>query len=160
PAPVPAAASGPLDLDEVVLAWPEALKTLRPRVKGMAREAQPVEIDGGTVVLGLPRDYAALEKGLAEHLPAVAQALGTALGAAPPVVRVVIHDDFLPGRPAGGDGDGDAAAPGPAMSPAPPVATDDDEVEIDDTEPVPEGAGLDSVGLLKDAFGATVEEEA
>ena len=55
----------PLDLDDVILAWPNTLAGFKPRLKAMAKEAHPVRVEGATVVLGLPAKFQA------HHLPSI-----------------------------------------------------------------------------------------
>src|SRR4029450_247657 len=110
--PAPAQATE-LTLPAVVAAWARAVDSFKPRLKAMAREAQPVAVDGATVVLGVPNRFQKV------HLPtiqaeaaAVAEGLSQQLGR-PVKVRAVLDDNV-----AGGD------EPGPA-TPEEPVHMED-----------------------------------
>ncbi len=139
PAPVsePAgeAAGAPLDLDDVILAWPGALAGFKPRLKAMAKEAQPVRVEGATVVLGIPARFQAHHlPSITAEAPTVAAALAGELGR-PVRIRLEVDDSLtLPG-----DG------------PAPPPEDDDG---------VPDQTRVDSpLDLVIETFGATVESE-
>ncbi len=133
--PVPAADDAPLDLDDVILAWPQALAGFKPRLKAMAKEAQPIRVEGATVVLGIPGRFQAHHlPSITAEAPTVAAALAAELGRA---VRVRVEvDDTLS---LAGDG------------PLPPPD--------DDSRP-PEPGRVDSpLDLVIETFGATVESE-
>jgi DNA polymerase III subunit gamma/tau len=150
PPPSPAARTGPaesLDLDDVILAWPDALAGFKPRLKAMAGEAQPVRVEGDVVVLGLPSRFERV------HLPTivaessvVAEALARRLGR-PLRVRVELDDGLAL------SGDRGGGLPGPAEA-------QDLSEEVAVPEPSEGGGGVDSpVGLVIKTFGATVESE-
>jgi hypothetical protein len=130
-----APADAPLDLDDVILAWPNALAGFKPRLKAMAKEAQPVRVEGATVVLGLPGRFQAHHlPSITTEAPTVAAALAAELGRE---VRVRVEvDDSLS---LAGDG------------PVPPP---------DDGDGAPEPGRVDSpLDLVIETFGATVESE-
>ena len=140
-APAPPTPGGgedaPLDLDDVILAWPKALSGFKPRLKAMAKEAHPVRVEGSIVVLGLPTKFRA------HHLPSitdeartVAAALAAELGR-PVRVRVVVDDSLSL------TGEGSAAP-----------------VEEDEDDGAPDHGRVDSpLDLVIETFGATVESE-
>jgi DNA polymerase-3 subunit gamma/tau len=133
-APSVPAADTPLDLDDVILAWPQALSSFKPRLKAMAKEAQPIRVEGATVVLGLPGRFQAHHlPSITAEAPTVAAALATELGRE---VRVRVEvDDTLS---LAGDG------------PLPPP----------DDDGAPEPGRVDSpLDLVIETFGATVESE-
>lgn len=139
------AAEPAVDLDDVVLAWPRVLDGLGGGLKARAQEAQPVEVDGDTVVLGLPSASVAaheqvIEQGAAEVAGGLSRELGLPLR-----IRLTPYDGFT-GDERGGTGPVEAP-PAPATPPTPPPAPPDEE------------AGVDSVSRLVDAFDATIEEE-
>jgi hypothetical protein len=137
PAEVPTAASpdAPLDLDDVILAWPAALAGFKPRLKAMAKEAQPVRVEGDTVVLGLPGRFSAHHlPSIRTEAPTVSAALAAELGR-PVRIRVEVDDSLT--------------LPGDDPSPAP--------GEDDGT---PDQTRVDSpLDLVIETFGATVESE-
>ena len=134
-APPAPAADTPLDLDDVILAWPAALAGFKPRLKAMAKEAQPVRVEGDTVVLGLPGRFQAHHlPSITAEAPAVSAALARELGR-PVRIRLEVDDSLtLPG-------DAPAAVP------------EDDDGSPDQTR-------VDSpLDLVIETFGATVESE-
>jgi hypothetical protein len=140
----PASPRRPLELDDVILAWPGVLAGLKPRLKAMAKEAQPAGVEGDTVLLGIPARFQkvhrpALEAEGEEVMAGFARELGR-----PVRVRVVVDDTLsLSGR-----------------EEAPPAEPDDWDV-VSAPPPKEEGSRrLDSpVDLVIDTFGATVESE-
>jgi hypothetical protein len=155
-APEPAAAEGPLTLDDVTAAWAKAVEGFRPRLKAMAKEAHPVRVDGDTVVVGLPTRFEKV------HLPTITGDAGTVTAALSDLLgrrvrlNVVLDDDVVsphaalppPGGPAPVDvGDGGGAEAMAAEMARPP-------------EPAGGGRGVDSpVGLVIETFGASIESE-
>jgi DNA polymerase-3 subunit gamma/tau len=140
----PSRPRSPLELDDVILAWPGALSGFKPRLKAMAKEAQPVGVDGDTVLLGLPAKYqkvhrAAIEDAADEVTAGLARELGR-----PVRVRVVLDETLTVS----------------VREDAPPADPDDWDVV---TPPPPKEEGgrrLDSpVELVIDTFEATVESE-
>jgi hypothetical protein len=124
-----------LDLDDVILAWPQALSGFKPRLKAMAKEAQPIRVEGATVVLGIPGRFQAHHlPSITAEAPTVAAALAAELGRA---VRVRVEvDDTL-----------SLAGDGPLSPP-------------DDDGGSPEPGRVDSpLDLVIETFGATVESE-
>jgi hypothetical protein len=136
PAASTAPADAPLDLDDVILAWPNALAGFKPRLKAMAKEAQPVRVEeGATVVLGIPGRFQAHHlPSITTEAPTVAAALAAELGRE---VRVRVEvDDSL-----------SLAGDGPVPAP-------------DDSDGAPEPGRVDSpLDLVIETFGATVESE-
>ncbi|MGH9004250.1 MAG: hypothetical protein ACRDYV_14085, partial [Acidimicrobiia bacterium] len=118
-----------------ILAWPAALAGFKPRLKAMAKEAQPVRVEGSTVVLGIPGKFQAHHlPSITAEAPTVAAALTAELGR-PVRIKVEVDDSLvLPG-----DG------------PAPPH---------DDDDGTPDQTRVDSpLDLVIETFGATVESE-
>lgn len=166
PPPAPPAATTPddhlpLDLDDVVLAWPDALGRLSGRLKAMAREAQPVEIDGATVVLGLPETYRQVHKPIIEGgLDDIAAALEECLER-PVRVRLVLHEGFLSAGTAGADDPDTDPAPGATPDPAGGGGQTGTEPEGDEdrAEGGADDGAVDSVAKFQDAFDATIETD-
>jgi DNA polymerase-3 subunit gamma/tau len=149
PAAEAAVPAEPLDLDDVVLAWPDALKALTTRMRAMAGEAQVVAVEGASVVLALPTQFANIHKAEIEKNAAViSDALGKHLGKVVRGVIVRLDDAFVSRH-----------TPLPDRAQRADDAADDD---IDPTELVDAPAsdpGVDSVGRLIEHFDATVEGE-
>ncbi len=147
PAPTPVAGGGAVNLPDVQRAWLEALESLKPRLRAMAKEASPVRVEGTKVVLSLPAKYAKV------HLPtitgeaaAVAAALGQRLG-----TSVTIAVEL---------GDQGGTAPAVGGGATGPHTEDEDFGEAFDPPGGGGGRRLDSpVELAINAFGATVESE-
>jgi hypothetical protein len=144
----PVAPSRPLELRDVVLAWPGALAAFRPRLKAMAKEAQPVRVEDDLVVLGLPSRFQAVHLPTIQgELPTVSAALAEQLGR-PVRLKIVLDDNLAPAgerldlrsEPAGSEADdlvAEMTAPGGSSE-----------------------QGVHSpVGLVIETFGATVESE-
>jgi DNA polymerase-3 subunit gamma/tau len=134
----------PLELDDAILAWPGALAGFKPRLKAMAKEAQPVGVEGDTVLLGLPARFQKVHRpALEAAADEMAAGLTAELGR-PVRVRVVIDDSLSLS----------------AREESPPAEADDWDVV---TSPPPREQGgrrLDSpVDLVIETFGATVEGE-
>ncbi|MGH9037772.1 MAG: hypothetical protein ACRD0O_18590, partial [Acidimicrobiia bacterium] len=125
----------PLDLDDVILAWPNALAGFKPRLKAMAKEAHPVRVEGSTVVLGLPAKFQAHHlPSIKAEAPTVVAALAGELGR--PVRISVVVDDSLSLT-----GEGSA-------------------VPLEDDDGAPDHGRVDSpLDLVIETFGATVESE-
>jgi DNA polymerase-3 subunit gamma/tau len=147
PAPAPVAGGGAVSLPDVQRAWPEALESLKPRLRAMAKEASPVRVEGTKIVLSLPAKYSKV------HLPtitgdaaAVAAALGQRLGTAV-TIAVELEDQGGTAPAVSGGGTG-------------PDTEDEDFGEAFDPPGGGGGRRLDSpVELAINAFGATVESE-
>jgi DNA polymerase-3 subunit gamma/tau len=150
PTTLAAAAAEPFTLDDAVLAWPDALATLRPRLRAMAREAQPVEVEGGTVVLGIPDRFPVHRKTIDDESGALADALGQALGGRSVRIRVTTHGGFMPEAPESGPGEGAGDQTD--------LETGEGPGEPEPGAEAPEGP-VDTIGQLVEAFGATVDEE-
>jgi DNA polymerase-3 subunit gamma/tau len=151
PPPVPAGPltpSRPLELRDAALAWPGALASFRPRLKAMAKEAQPVRVEDDLVILGLPSRFQAVHlPTIQAELPTISAALAEQLGR--PVRLKIVLDDNL--APAGERLDHRADPPGSEV----------DDLVAEMTAPGgPSEQGVHSpVGLVIETFGATVESE-
>ncbi len=154
--PVAAASGGegPLTLDDVSAAWMKALDGFRPRLKAMAKEAHPVRVEDGTVVLGLPPRFEKV------HLPTITGEANTITAALSDLlgrrVRLgVVLDDVVVSPSADAAPVEPPAAPGPGAGAAEMVAE-----MTRPPEPPGEGRGVDSpVGLVIETFGASIESE-
>lgn len=128
-----------MDVDDVVVAWPRVLDGMKAMLKAVAREAQPIRVEDGTVVLGLPFRLESQKARLEGALSQLGTVLGEALGHGQPVpLRVELHEGFLDDAPPG---------PRPATTASAPR---------EDLTPEPK---LDSAERLVDAFGGVIEQE-
>jgi len=158
PPAVPVAAEdapvGDLDVDDVIVAWSAILPELPVATRSAVQAAQPLRIDAGVLVFGVPPAMLeAARPRFKKEADTIRAALASRLGRN---LRFTLEpaDQFSLGgsapstRPAGGD-------PG-AQEPPPP-----DEPEVDLTGMVDAGPQVDhaGVGLLRQELGATVVEE-
>jgi DNA polymerase-3 subunit gamma/tau len=144
------------DLDAVVVAWPLALETLKAPLKATIQDAQPIGIESGTIVFGVPRNRLdAINKRFRAEADAIKDAFAQQLGVTP---RFILrphdfgaHDAF---RPAAGGGRAPASA-------APPIeeAPSDEDVDPNELVDAPAADVPDSGALLADAFGGQVVDE-
>jgi hypothetical protein len=125
---------GEVTLDNAVLAWPQALARLDPRLQRRAAEAQPIALEGNEVVLGLRLMESNIHHDSIRHHQADIEAALTAEIGQPITLKVVTHGGYT------GDG------PNPArLARAKPQPPKDEQ--------------LASIERLKTAFDAQVESE-
>jgi DNA polymerase-3 subunit gamma/tau len=155
PTPVSAAPAnaGPIDLDDVILAWARILPDLPMATRSQVQHAQPIRVDGDIVVFGVaPRAQQAVEERFRLARDTIREALTTALGRTPRFKLVPSDAVDLAGAPPAVSVYDDAPPP---FEEAPP-----DELEpADFVDAEPAGPAVSSVGLLEAEFGATVVEE-
>lgn len=151
-----ASKAGPLELDDVILAWPQVLGGLTPRLKAMAQESHPIATDGDVVVLGLAAQYSKVHKPTIEKERSLICELFTGVLGRKVSLRVEGHGGFVAARQpsrsgAEGGGAGSIAEANSAE------ASDEAEPEgVRDADP----GEVDSVDqMLTEAFGASVEQE-
>ena len=179
--PEPVVRGGNVDIDDVVVAWPQIIDTLGPTTKAAMREAQPLSYEDNVLTLAIPKEHFAAATGrLKREAENIREAIRAQLGIAPKF-QPIAHDGFgapqprasAPGAAATASPDDEPLGePPPDDGPPPPldaapdaapeVAPDDEEEyvapdEIIDT-PVADVA-VDSVGLFTKNFDATVVEE-
>jgi DNA polymerase-3 subunit gamma/tau len=151
PEPPPEQAAQPtreVDIDDVVVIWPEVLNGLPPATRAAVREAQPLALDDGVITFGVPRaqyDVAVprFRKEADNIRAALSQRLGREMKFKP------VPHDF------GSD-------PVPSSTTAPPLDEEPPDEEIDLAELVDESSeapAMDSVSLITQSLGATVVEE-
>ena len=146
PEPVPAAGAppanrGPLELDDVILAWADLLPALPVATRSAVQEAQPVRVEDGVVVFAIsPRLLEAARprfKRVAEQIrDGLAERVGQTLK-----FTLVAED--------------------PVPSPASSSGSDaDDEVDLGElVDADGSEGGLDSVSRLQETFGASIVDE-
>jgi DNA polymerase-3 subunit gamma/tau len=156
PEPVAAPSSGgPLDLDDVVLAWAAVLPDLPMATRAQVQHAQPIRIEGDVVVFGVaPQAHAATKKRFHDARDSIRDALAQHLGQRP---KFQLEPSDLVDLAGGG-----GAVVVANEEPPPPPDEEPPPEELDpgdfmDAEPA--GPAVSSVGLLEAEFGATVVEE-
>jgi DNA polymerase III subunit gamma/tau len=147
PPPVLATATGSaIDIDDVVVAWPDVRDGLPPATKAAVRDAQPLALDKGVITFGVPRpQYDVAVPRFKKEADNIRAALSARLGSELKF-RTVPHDF--------------GAEPSPAAAPLDEEPPDDDEIDLSDL--VDEGGAapaVDSVTLITQSLGATVVEE-
>ena len=154
-----AAAPESFDPDDVIEAWPTVLEGLKAPLKAVVQHAQPIGVERGIVVFGVPRPrFDAINGRFRSEAETIKEAFSSQLGFAP---RFVLrpHDFDAPGalRPVV-----DAVgAVGAASGAAAVVDVTEDEPEIDLNELVdaPDAPPPDTVARLVSDLGAQVVEE-
>ena len=143
------------DLDDVISAWPVAMTSLIPPVRAAIQDAQPIGVEGTTIVFGVPpRRFDALNARFRAEATTIKQAFATQLGGAPTFL-LRRHDWETPGglRPAGGT---DELLDSGATSPA--DLAEEESLDMEGLTDAPEEATTDAQRLVS-AFGAEVVEE-
>jgi DNA polymerase-3 subunit gamma/tau len=159
PAVPPTAAPAPntpLDLDDVILAWPAALESLKAPVRATVVQAQPIGIEDGVIVFGAPRQrYEAINARFRSEAAAIKEALAAHLGTQPRL-QVRAHDFDT----------ADALAPTNKSTTRavthdePPPADDPDElIDLEELADAPIAPPPDAAARLMADLGAEVVEE-
>jgi hypothetical protein len=145
-----------VDLDAVVLAWPLALESLKAPLRATIQDAQPIRIESGTIVFGVPRRRLdAINQRFRAEASAIKEAFAQQLGVTP---RFILsphdfdaHDAF---RPTSGSRETVSEIPN-----EPPVDDVEEHVDLSELTNAPASDVPDSGTLLADAFGGEVVEE-
>jgi len=151
-APEPSAPSAvAFTLDDVIEAWPDVLGALKAPARAAVQDAQPIGIDAGVIVFGVPSvRKEAINERFRKEATAIKEAFAARLGTEPRF-RVRAHDfgavDAL--RPASPSVD--------VSEPAPP--DEDEAVDLHELVDAPEAPPSDSVSRLVADLGAEVVEE-
>ena len=138
-------------LDDVVEAWPDTLGALKAPLRAAIQDAQPIALESGVVVFGVPRRrYDAINERFRKEAEAIKQALESRLGVQPRF-KLRAHDFDAPDalRPVG-DG---ASATSAAMR------DDEEAVDLDELVDAHDAPPTDSVARLVADLGAEVVEE-
>ena len=152
PEPVADAAPGPdVDIDDVILAWPDVRDGLPPATKAAVRDAQPLALDDGVITFGVPRaQYDVAVPRFKKEADNIRAALSARLGRELRF-KAVAHDF---GSDPGASSMSSATAP---LDEEPP---DDDAIDLADlVDEGNEAPAVDSVTLITQSLGATVVEE-
>ena len=146
-------------LDDVIEAWPEALALLKAPVRAGIQDAQPIGIENGVVIFGVPkRRFDAINERFRKEAAAIKDAFASRLGPSPRfVLRAHDFDKVDAFRPASGTGGSPDSAP--AREAEPPAADEDDAVDLAELSDAPDAPQLDSVTRLVADLGAEVVDE-
>ena len=141
PDPPSDAASGPLDVDDVILAWADLLPTLPVATRSAVQEAQPVRVEGDIVVFAIsPRLIEAAKPRFKKVADQIREGLGTRVGR-------TLKFTLVPEEEA-------------VSAPSARSAEPDDEVDISALVDVEPGdSAVDSVARLQETFGASVVDD-
>ena len=155
PLPEAVASSGNFTLDDVIEAWPDVLGVLKAPVRAAVQDAQPIALDAGVIVFGVPsRRKDAINERFRKEATAIKKAFSTKLGTQPRF-KVLAHNfeatDALRPLPASGKSTESAGA-----HPQPP---EDDAVDLHDLVDATDAPPSDSVARLVADLGAEVVEE-
>ena len=139
-------------LDDVIEAWPETLALLKAPVRTGIQDAQPIALENGIIVFGVPKTrYDAINERFRKEAAAIKDAFAQRLGAAPRFMLRAHDFDKV-----------DAFKPTTVGAEAsPPVAEpeDDEAVDLEELADAPEAPPPDSVSRLADVLGAEVVDE-
>jgi DNA polymerase-3 subunit gamma/tau len=151
PRPVPAREdAGPLELDDVIVAWGELLPGFSPATRAAVQPAQPVRVDGDVVTFGVaPGLVEAARPRFKKEADTIRAALAARLGCSVKFT-LVASEAFA----TVGDADRRPAPARPEPAPASEV-----EVESDDVADATDAPPRRPEERLTEALGATVVEE-
>jgi DNA polymerase-3 subunit gamma/tau len=153
-----AVAERPLDLDAVILAWSTTLTTLSPPVRAAVQEAQPIGVDGNTIIFGVRAvRRETIAKKFTAEADAIRASLAAELGQEP---RFSLKNHDFDAHDALAPLVSRAAVPGAREIPNEPDLADESDIDLRDLQDAPrDAAPLDSQTRLIEAFGAQVVEE-
>jgi hypothetical protein len=139
-------------LDDVIEAWPAALGVLKAPLRAAIQDAQPIALENGIIVFGVPKArYDAINERFRKEAAPIKDAFAQRLGAAPRFM-LRAHDFDRPDtfRPPGAE---------PAATVAEPEPEEDEFVDLDELSDAPDAPQSDSVTRLTDMLGAEVVDE-
>ncbi|MDP9332661.1 MAG: DNA polymerase III subunit gamma/tau [Actinomycetota bacterium] len=147
-------------LDDVIEAWPAALGVLKAPLRAGIQDAQPIALENGIVVFGVPkRRFDAINERFRKEAAAIKDAFASSLGAAP---RFMLRphdfdatDAFRPLKASTGE----AAEAVPESKHEPEPAEEDEAVDLTELADAPDAPQLDSVTRLVADLGAEVIDE-
>ncbi len=152
----------PLSLDDLIVAWSETLEALESKLRRSVHDAQPIEVDEGVAVFGVPPGrFDVINQRFREGAARIRDELGKRLPRTPKF-KLVPHEAFT-GRPPESRGvpvedpagTGDASSQDDGSDDTP-----DEIVDITETTDVhPDDGPGDSVGQFVEEFGGEVVEE-
>jgi DNA polymerase-3 subunit gamma/tau len=151
PAPAPAVADdGPLDLDDVIVAWGQLLPNLSPATRAAVQSAQPVRVDGNVVTFGMaPGLLEAARPRFKKEADTIRAALAERLGQRVKFT-LVASEEF------NAVGDTDRGHPAPAR---PEPEPEPDPADLEDVSDATDAPPRAPEARLTEELGATVVEE-
>jgi DNA polymerase-3 subunit gamma/tau len=154
PPDAPAAEPVTFALDDVIEAWPETLALLKAPVRTGIQDAQPIAIENGIIVFGVPKSrYDAINERFRKEAAAIKDAFAQRLGAVPRfMLRPHDFDKVDAFKPAAAGTESEPTAPEPEPD-------DYEGVDLNELADAPDAAPPDSVARLADALGAEVVDE-
>jgi DNA polymerase-3 subunit gamma/tau len=144
-----------LDLDATIEAWPHVLGALKAPVRAAIQDAQPIAIENGAIVFGLPRlRHDAIGKRFRAEADAIKGAFAAHLGFQPKFL-LRPHDFDAPGAlkaasAASAQTDADGGPGGDA---------EEDEIDLSELADAPDAPPTDTISRLVNDLGAQVVEE-
>jgi DNA polymerase-3 subunit gamma/tau len=142
-------------LDDVIEAWPATLGALKAPLRAGIQDAQPIAIENGIIVFGVPkRRFDAINERFRKEAAAIKDAFASRLGA-PPRFMLRPHDfDKVDAfRPA------DATSAEPPSGQAPEPDDEHEAVDLTELSDAPDAPANDSVTRLVADLGAEVIDE-
>jgi DNA polymerase-3 subunit gamma/tau len=143
-------------LDDVVEAWPDVLNGLKAPVRTGIQDAQPIALEGGVIVFGVPKvRLDAINERFRKEAAAIKDAFSARLGTSPRF-QLRAHDfnrvDAF--RPAAVADD-----PAPVVNEPEPPADDEEAVDLTELSDAPDAPQPEAVTKLVADLGAEVIDE-
>jgi DNA polymerase-3 subunit gamma/tau len=147
----PATREGPVDVDDVILAWAAVLPELPVATRSAVQEAQPLSVEGDVVTFGVsPRLIEAAKPRFRREADTIRNALSQRVGQSLRF-NLIAHEGFSSER---------SSTPSPSAAP---VNEPDDAIDPESPEMDPADPGVESstnpANFLTESLGATVVEE-
>jgi DNA polymerase-3 subunit gamma/tau len=169
--PPSAVASAPLDLDEIVLAWPDILLQFPMATRSAVQHAQPIRVEGDVVIFGIaPQMLTAAQPRFRAAADTIREALKARFGRTLRFKLVASSEVDLTGGPdaaseasparARPSGVGRPTASSQVRVEEPPAGDSPYDVALEElVDAEPARPAVSSIGILEVEFGATVVEE-
>jgi DNA polymerase-3 subunit gamma/tau len=156
PPPEVVATGGDFTLDDVIEAWPDVLGQLKAPTRAAVQDAQPIALDAGVIVFGVPpRRKDAINERFRKEAGVIKEAFAVRLGAQPRFTLKSHNFDAVDAlRPAVLEST--VAEPPP---PAPVGVAEDEHVDLHDLVDASDAPPSDSVARLVADLGASIVEE-
>ena len=154
-----AAAPESFDPDDVIEAWPTVLEGLKAPLKAVVQHAQPIGVERGIVVFGVPRPrFDAINGRFRSEAETIKEAFSSQLGFAPGSCSVRMTST----RPAHCGRWSTRSAPSaevPGAAAVVDVTEEEPEIDLNELVDVPDAPPPDTVARLVSDLGAQVVEE-